>query len=497
MVANSITLPLPFQPALPIDVPTPDRLVDILRQRHQEHLAKTAFIERNQLISYAELWERVDAMQASFDHSLIGPGEVIALCSPNSLALCVAFLAALQHGAVPFVVNYKLEVLGDLSVLNIRHYLMSKGNTAGRRYFKDVPYVEENTFDANFDLYQNPYAALDPLDNTALLVTSSGSSGQPKVVRLTDSGTLANIRANVRALHLHSDDVTAIGLPLGYAYGLVGQLLSHLYVGATVLLLDSLFFLPSITQAVSRYQVTTLFMVPPMVRQINYLRSQGQFKGNFSSLRFVAVGGNRIESSAIQRAIDLFGCPIVKTYGLAEAGPRVATNPVTDCKATTVDSVGRPNHGVQIDILDECGHLLPPYQAGIIRVVSPSVTVGYFNVSDNGKIEPGISVTTKDIGYLDSAGHLFILGRNGDQFTLGGRQYWFRQVENVLYAHFSFLKVSLQLTTEGVLISAVMMRSYAFDPAEAAQRLRDAFGPEADQVFTLELVQTNTMLNDK
>ena len=243
MTASFIHLPAPVLPR-PDRSANPGRLIDILRQRHQAHPTKTAFIERNQSVSYAELWQRVAAVEHSFQQYGINPGEVVALCSPNSLALCVAFLAALEHGAIPFVINYKLEVLGDLSSLNIRHFLVPGTNATVRRYFKEVPCFVQSTFDTYFDCYQNPHASATALPGTALLVTSSGSSGQAKVVQLTDHGTLANIQANIRALKLCSDDVTAIGLPIGYAYGLVGQLLSHLYVGATVLMLDSLFFLP-------------------------------------------------------------------------------------------------------------------------------------------------------------------------------------------------------------------------------------------------------------
>lgn len=496
MSSSLTTLPAPAR-IDPVFPPDTDRLVDLLRHRHRIHPDKTAFIERNKHVSYADLWQQVDAVEASLRHKQICPGEVVALCSPNSLALCVAFLAALQHGAVPFVINYKLEVLGDLSTLNVRHFLVPRTNATVRRYFKELPCFAHEDFDTHFDCYQNLFASTDALKNTALLVTSSGSSGQAKVVQLTDHGTLANIQANVRALGLRPDDVTAIGLPIGYAYGLVGQLLSHLYVGATILMLDSLFFLPSLAQAVSRYGVTNVFMVPPMIRQLNYLRSQNQIKGDFSSLRFVAVGGNRIEASSVEKAMNLFGCPIVKTYGLAEAGPRVATNPILDLDASTVDSVGRPNRGVLIDILDEEGQPLPPNQPGIVRILSPSVTHGYFNAPNTGKIQPGESVTTKDIGFVDADGHLFILGRLGDQFMMGTRQHWFREVENVLYAHFAFLKISMRQTDNGLVISAVAMRSYHVDSASAALRLRETFGPLADDVFTLELVQTNTLLNEK
>lgn len=123
--------------------------------------------------------------------------------------------------------------------------------------------------------------------------------------------------------------------------------------------------------------------------------------------------------------------------------------------------------------------------------------LGYFNAPNTTKIRPGQSVVTKDIGFLDEDGHLFILGRSGDQLLIGGRLHWFREVETVLYAHFDFLKISLRWVDTHVVISAVAMRNYNLDPASVHTQLRAAFGPEADDLFTLELVQSNTLLNEK
>ena len=443
------------------------------------------------------MWQQIGEQQQRLKQAGVQPTEVVAICSANSLDMSTLFLAVLSLGAVPFVVNYRIEVLGDLSELNVAWFAVPRNNAAIRRQLTEVPYLTQRSLDDDFDLFRNTCPTTTPADDTTLLVTSSGSSGTAKVVQLTNAGTLFNIRANVEALDLRPDDVTALALPMGYSYGLVGQFLSHLYVGATILLLDSLFFLHQMVWLFGPHRVTSLFLVPPMVRQLNYLHDRKLLPADFSTLRFVAVGGNRIETTSIHKALQMFGCPVVKTYGLAEAGPRVATHPVHHATDPDVESVGRPNQGIRVQIIDETGVELPPGRIGIIRVHSPSVMMGYWNAPACPTLRPRSTVTTRDLGYVNATGRLFVLGRQGDQFRVGEQAYWFREVENVLYMYFAFLKVALRHNNGQIHIGAIAMRDYPVQEIDVFKRLRDAFGPQSDQLFVFTLMRTNSLLNEK
>jgi long-chain acyl-CoA synthetase len=474
-----------------------ERLVDVLRRKHDQYPHKKAIIAGKNSLTYAELWQQTDEQCRLLMQAGVQPGEVVAICSPNSLTMSTLFLAILSLGAVPFVINYRIEILGDLSQLNITWFVASRNSTAIKKQFASTGYITQQDFDATFVLFENTYVTALSCSETALLVTSSGSSGAAKVVRLTNAGTLFNIRANVQALNLCHTDVTAVALPMGYSYGLIGQFLSHLYVGATVLLLDSMFFLHQMVWLLGPHRVTTLFLVPPMVRQLNYLHDRKLLPADFSSLRFVAVGGNRIETTSVQKAMLMFGCPIVKTYGLAEAGPRVATHPIHHPADPNLESVGTPNQGVQVQIIDESGLEIPNGQTGTVRIHSPSVMTGYFNAPSCPTFRPRTTITTKDIGYVDAQGRLFVLGRRDDQFQLNNCAYWFREVENVLYAHFSFLKVVLRHVNGQIHVGAIAMRDYPVQETDVRYRLREAFGPQADHHFVFTLMRTNTILNEK
>lgn len=502
MSAYSLTDSPLLSSVLPHPVPTrsgvgEETLVNVLRRRHERHPDKTALIEGKRSLTYAELWEQVNFQQRMLRRTGVMPGQVVAICSPNSLDMSTLFLAVMSLGAVPFVINYRIEVLGDLSQLNIVWFAVPRTSIAIRKQLASESYMISHSFDARFDLFQNTCPTRTTADDTALLVTSSGSSGSAKVVQLTNSGTLFNIRANVQALKLRHDDVTAIALPMGYSYGLVGQFLSHLYVGATVLLLDPMFFLHQMVWFFGHHRVTTLFLVPPMVRQLNYLHDRSLLPADFSTLRFVAVGGNRIETTAVHKAMKVFGCPIVKTYGLAEAGPRVATHPVYHADDPTVESVGLPNNGIRVQILGDNDKECLPGEIGTVRIHSPSVMMGYFNAPACPSHRPHATILTKDVGYLDAQGRLFVLGRKGDQFQVGQQTYWFREVENVLYAHFAFLKVALRHQDGQIVIAAIAMKDYPVQEYEVYERLCEAFGPSCNRLFAFTLMRTNTLLNEK
>jgi long-chain acyl-CoA synthetase len=481
--------------AQPLNKPvSPLRFVDILRYRHQ-NLQKVAIIERGQKLTYTQLWQQVDAWQTALAQQGIAKGDVVAVCSSNSIATCIAFLAIWQYGAVPFIVNYKLETLGSLCDLNIRFYLVPTKNPAVHRYFKSFEGFTQNDLNETFRCYKNTCSQAKLLTDTAILVTSSGSSGKAKIVKLTERGTLFNVKSNIKALSIETRDVSALILPLGYSYGLVGQLLSHLYMGASVVLLDTVFFITQISEVLNLYQVTNLFMVPPMIRQINYLHSKNLLKIDCPTLRFITIGGNRIETSSVSKVMDIFKCPVIKTYGLAEAGPRVATNIVHDAAHQAVESVGKANQGVGISILFH--HKNHEANTGIIKIESPSVMAGYFNFRRGVNIVPHKSVITKDIGYLDADGNLFILGRKDNYFKIGKQSFWYREVENLLYQHFPFLKISLQKSKRKIVIKVVAMYDFVVNTEEVMTILSATFGPKANPIFSLEVLKTNTMLNEK
>jgi len=310
-------------------------------------------------------------------------------------------------------------------------------------------------------------------------------------------------------------------LPLTYSYGLVAQFMSHMYVSATVVFANRRLVTNTVFELIDRYQITSLFTVPPILRQIIFLinRFGHLYRQRYSwqTLRYVTVGGNHIEPHSVARALELLACRIVKTYGLAEAGPRVASNILgfagagadqnpeaffTNIPNRSMDplsSVGIALPGVEIEIIGDDGQILPPGEVGWIKIKSPSVAQGYlFPIETKLKWGDGV-LLTNDLGCLDELGRLYIKGREGDLFTDAyGHQRWKHEIADLIYSRFPVLKLTMEGSlTAGLLINIVQMPSTKVDGQEVAAALLEHFGPALAERVELNFPRLSLMKIDK
>lgn len=277
-----------------------NKITTRLRANHQAYLLKTALINDAKQLTFQELWTDVDRYTALFREQKIGPGKIIVLSFPNTIDLCVSLLAVLEVGAVPLIVNDVQENTINFDALNVYGFLIHKKSTHSIFYRQAVQQTGGNAITDCFFFPSEHYRPGPPVE-AALLLTSSGSTSSSKVVQLTAEGILKNIEANAKSLGIRPSDVTIVALPMNYSYGLIGQFLSHLLMGCAIVLTDTKFAITQIPKLIRQHQATSLFTVPPMVRQINYWYDKGFYREDFSSLRFVTVGGNHIQRSSLDQ----------------------------------------------------------------------------------------------------------------------------------------------------------------------------------------------------
>jgi long-chain acyl-CoA synthetase len=423
-------------------------LINRLKTATANFYNATALVDESKTVTYEALWSEVNTYAHFLKNRGISKGHIIILSFPNSVELAVTFLALLQIGAVPLIVSDAQEESIDFDELNVFCYLIHPRNTYSIFYKRAVEkgQIPEG---ANFYLLNNEsYQAGGKSTQAALLITSSGSTSRSKVIQLSHSGTLKNIEANIEALGIRQTDATIVALPMNYSYGLIGQFLSHLHAGSKIILADTKFAITQMPKLITKHKVTSLFTAPPMIRQINYLHNKGFYREDFASLRYVTVGGNHIERSSLLKAMKIFNCSFVKTYGLAEAGPRVCTNIIENVNSGVIDSVGEPMRNVTVHILDEEGRDLPRNVKGRVFIESPSVTEGYLNASSD-RITPGKSILTEDIGFISEEGRLTVLGRRNEFIKIRSQLIWFRELADVIYSTGYVLKLSIHQDHEG------------------------------------------------
>ncbi|WP_199514988.1 AMP-binding protein [Nucisporomicrobium flavum] len=331
--------------------------------------------------------EDVDAAAAAL--AQLPPGVVFAL-TPTELGAVARYLGALAAGRPIALLDPDL----DDTVLR---------GLVGR--FEPVQVTGVRTappegYRADGDSWVRRSPAVEPHPELALLLTTSGSTGNPKLVRLSRTAVFANAAAIGDSLGITPDDVAPTTLPLFYTYGL-SVLNSHVLRGATVVLERGGILQRDFWSAVGDHGVTSLAAVPYQYEMLRRLRFD---PAAHPSLRTLTQAGGRLRPALVedfaQRMAAVDGRLFVM-YGQTEATARMSVLP-PDRIADKLGSAGVPIPGGRLSIVD-----------GEVVFSGPNVMMGYAESAADlarGDDLRGV-LRTGDLGHLDDEGFLFLTGR--------------------------------------------------------------------------------------
>ena len=191
-------------------------------------------------------------------------------------------------------------------------------------------------------------------------------------------------------------------------------------------------FDPEATLAlVDTHRATGLCVVPVMFDRIVELPDEIRNRYSGRTLRFAAASGSRMRPDVVIEFMDQFGDVIYNNYNATEAG-MIATATPADLRAAP-DTAGKPAEGTEIRILDADLHELPTGEVGTIYVRNSTQFDGY--TSGSTKAFHDGYMNSGDIGYLDGAGRLFVVGRDDEMIVSGGENVYPIEVEKMLVAH--------------------------------------------------------------
>jgi len=239
-----------------------------------------------------------------------------------------------------------------------------------------------------------------------ILLSTSGSTGSPKFVRLSEMAIEASSRQIVAAAQISEQDRALLSLPLHYSFGL-SVLNSHLMAGAGVVIGSQASMSPSFATELVDCHVTNLFAVP---FSIEIFRRTALFDGPLGSLRSVTVSGSRLASDltlSTHESLSNQGVDLIIRYGATEATSAISMLPA-DALPQHVGSVGAALPGITVSVshVDESG-------VGDLQVAGPNVMLGYATSRDDlgsGSATGGV-IDIGDQGRIDSEGLLWISGR--------------------------------------------------------------------------------------
>lgn len=266
----------------------------------------------------------------------------------------------------------------------------------------------------------SPADAEDPRRlHAALVLSTSGSSGEPKHVVLGHEGLVANVDAITRYLPVAEAPRTGVLVPLTYSYGLVGQALATLRVGGTVLLLRGASAFPKEQwAALVRHRAMGLSSVPAQ------LRALAEVADETHHLAYVASAGARLDRATVEAMRRAFPrARRFNQYGLTEASPRVCALEDADApEAFASGSIGRAIDGVQAEVRDG-DRLCEVGEVGSLVVRGPNVMRGYLDDEEGTRaaLSP-YGLVTGDFASVDAEGLLHPAGRRDDLVKIAGER---------------------------------------------------------------------------
>jgi long-chain acyl-CoA synthetase len=420
---------------------------------------RTAVICGDVKMNYAEVNAKASQVARALLEKGIKRGDKVALSCPNLPYFPIIYYGILKIGAVVVPLNVLLkgrEIAYHLADSDAKAYFCFQGaadlplgeygfegftQTESCEHFilinsgGENPFSETETFS---EFVENQPIEFDSVDtqsgDTAVILYTSGTTGQPKGAELTHVNMLLNARLSDTMYPRSDHDVHLIALPLFHSFGQTVQMNTGFYNRATINLLPR--FTPE--AALSEMQKTDVTMfdgVPTMFwALLNYAEADRFDLVKISkNLRVCASGGSPLPLEVLHGFEEKFNVKILEGYGLSETSPIAVFNKYETSRA---GSVGFPVWGIQVRVVDENGADVPVGELGEIVIRGHNIMKGYYKRPEAtaSAIKDGWFYSG-DIGRFDAEGFLYIADRVKDMILRGGFNVYPRELEEVLMTH--------------------------------------------------------------
>jgi fatty-acyl-CoA synthase len=269
-------------------------------------------------------------------------------------------------------------------------------------------------------------------DDVAMIMYTSGTTGQPKGVTLTHANLAWNVYNVLIDVDVSHDEVTLVSAPMFHTAALNQTFLPTFIKGGTAVLMSA--FDPQRTlEVIAEHRVTWMFGVPAMFQAL--AQAPGWSSADLSSIRAVEAGGAPVPAELI-RTYQARGLTFMQGYGMTEASPGVLFLRAKD-SLRKAGTAGTPCFFTDVDVVDTAGRPVSQGDRGEILCRGPHVMQGYWNkpaetsdvLSDDGWFRSG------DIALRDEENYLTVVDRVKDMFVSGGENVYPAEIENALCGH--------------------------------------------------------------
>lgn len=431
-------------------MPDDTSLVALLHRSASTYAEHRAIVFSGRTTNHGEFDAVTDRIAAGLHQAGIRKGDRVGVYAVNSDFFAMAYFGILKAGATVVPINLLLnpkEVAYNLNdagvaalvysdpfgqhVKEIRT-LLPAGTIywcigTGKSAESDRSWTELSTAKGPI-----PAIDIDPDNDLAAILYTSGTTGHPKGAMLTHRNLASNAASISEALQLQpGTDILLVVLPMFHAFAATVGMIFPLLNGCTLIPIAK--FDPQlVADTIAKESVTVLPAVPSMYNVL--LRLPDSEVSKFASVKYCISGGAAMPAEIMKQFEAKFGLCIYEGDGPTECSPCTCVNPIGGERK--VNSVGKVIPRVEMKIVDDVGNELPCGSIGEICVRGPNVMKGYWKrEADTRESFWGEWFKTGDLGYVDGDGYFYIVDRKKDMIIVNGMNVYPRAIEEVLFKH--------------------------------------------------------------
>jgi long-chain acyl-CoA synthetase len=455
---------------------TPRLLTDMLDEAVARYGARPAIDFLGRVTHYAAFGEAVAHATRGLQDLGVTKGMRVGLCLPNTPYYPILYFATLRAGGIvvninPLYIERELkhllvdsgaEIVATCDITDIHARVTKVARETAVRHVIACPIGDAlptlkglayrvlkhaeiahiphgDPFHVRFADLLAAKGAPTPVavapDDVAVLQYTGGTTGVPKAAMLTHINLVSNAEAELH--HVggggHEQDRVIGVLPLFHVFALTSVLNFAVRVGAEMILLPR-FELRQLLATILRTRPSYFPAVPTIYGAINGVAARRKL--DFSWIHACISGGAALPADVRETFEALTGARVVEGYGLSEASPIIACNPVEGINKPGSAGPAFPGTVIEIRDLVDPHKLLPTGERGEICARGPQVMKGYWNrPEDTAAVFVDGALRTGDVGYLDEDGYLFLVDRIKDVILAGGYNVYPRVIEEALYEH--------------------------------------------------------------
>ena len=469
-----------------IEVGPYQSIPDLIAATCKRHAGRVAFSNMGQSLTFTEVDELSTQVASFFRHELgLQSGERIVLMMPNLLQYPVAFFGALKAGLIVVNINplytphemqkvfadseplaiVALNTFADkveqvLPSTTIRHVVLtSVGDlfstakrfitTLGVKYVrKMVPaYHLPQAIEFRDVISRGKNLSTDfpkiGRDDVALLQYTGGTTGGTKAAMLSHGNILANqaqMIALMKSMFKEGEEVVIAALPMYHVFCLTVNCLGLFCYGSHNVLITNPRDVPGFVKTLEGTRPTMMIVVSTLA---SALLENKEFRLlDFSRLKASVAGGMALKTSVAQEWLRVTGTRVVEGYGLTEASPVVACNPLGE--ANHLGTIGLPLPSTDLQIRDEDGQVVAPGETGELMVFGPQVMQGYWKQPEETANVLGEDgwLRTGDLAVMDPDGYFRIVDRKKDMILVSGFNVFPNEIDDAVMLHPKVLEVA-------------------------------------------------------